>query len=172
MLIENALLLINADSQPSGPKHADHCKAARAHDCLCLCLILALQQIHTSSFHCIASQRSPKMCEIVSQAVLYSVGLLCLKTAPEGGHSQWACSAAIHNEMLRSRPDLYQELLQPLYVDRKDEIPPGKLPYYQMPVFNFHKASPSATVYNLPRLTVQRDAATLQAVHLCICDAI
>lgn len=67
-------------------------------------------------------------------------GLLCLKTAKEGGHSQWACSAAIHNEMLKRSPELYQELVQPQYVDRKDEIPPGKLPYYQIPVFNFHKA--------------------------------
>ena len=75
-------------------------------------------------------------------------GLLCLKTAQEGGHSQWACSAAIHNEMLRNSPELYQELLAPLYVDRKDEIPPGKLPYYQIPVFNFHEAYFSAAEWS------------------------
>ena len=68
-------------------------------------------------------------------------GLLCLKTAKEGGHSQWACSASIHNEMLEKTPELYQELCSPLWVDRKNEVPPGKLPYYQMPVFNFHQAS-------------------------------
>ena len=64
---------------------------------------------------------------------------MCLKNAREGGHSQWSSSVAIHNKMLEQSPELYQELLQPLFVDRKDEIPPGKLPYYQMPVFNFHK---------------------------------
>ena len=79
-------------------------------------------------------------------------GLLCLKTAQVGGQSQWACAAAIHNEILRSRPDLYHELLQPLFVDRKDEIPPGKLPYYQMPVFNFHKVCLSAVELMLDRL--------------------
>ena len=68
-------------------------------------------------------------------------GLLCLKTAKEGGHSQWASSGAIHNEMLRQRPELYRELLQPMYVDRKNEVPAGKLPWYQMPVYNFYKVT-------------------------------
>lgn len=52
--------------------------------------------------------------------------------------------------MLKQSPELYKELLQPLYVDRKDEIPPGKLPYYQIPVFNFHEARRSFPIARDP----------------------
>ena len=81
-------------------------------------------------------------------------GLLCLKTAKEGGHSQWASSGAIHNEMLRQRPELYGELLQPMYVDRKNEIPAGKLPWYQMPVYNFYKVT--TPLAGVPATTLHR----------------
>jgi hypothetical protein len=53
--------------------------------------------------------------------------------------------------MLRQSPELYQELLESLCVDRKNEIPPGKLPYYKIPVFNFHKASFQIQISTLAR---------------------
>lgn len=66
------------------------------------------------------------------------VGLLCLKNAKEGGLSSWSSSMTVHNEILRTRPDLAKVLAEPFYTDRKGEIPAGKQPYYQMPVFNYH----------------------------------
>ena len=64
-------------------------------------------------------------------------GLLCLATARAGGQSSWCSSAALYNEMLRRDPTLVHTLLEPLYVDRKGEIPEGKQPHYQMAVFHW-----------------------------------
>ena len=57
-----------------------------------------------------------------------------------------ASSVTIHNEMLESRPDLVDVMGQPFHVDRKGEIPAGKRPYYQLPVFNYH-AGYLTTIY-------------------------
>jgi hypothetical protein len=65
------------------------------------------------------------------------VGLLCLDTAPVGGDSLVTSSIAIHNEMLKRRPELVAALAEPLYIDRRNEIPEGKDPWYRMPVFNY-----------------------------------
>jgi hypothetical protein len=64
------------------------------------------------------------------------VGLLCLQKAKEGGLSTIASSVTVYNEMVTSRPDLVQILTEPFYTDRKGEIPQGKGPHYQMPIFN------------------------------------
>ena len=45
----------------------------------------------------------------------------------------------MYNEMLKSHPHLVQLLAQPWYFDRKNEVPEGKLPYFAMPIFNFHQ---------------------------------
>eukprot|EP00897_Mesotaenium_endlicherianum_P005689 jgi/Mesen1/5148/ME000255S04128 len=60
------------------------------------------------------------------------VALLCLQPA------SFSSSASIYNAMLQDRPDLVRVLLEPFHVDRKGEVPPGKLPHYQMPVFHWH----------------------------------
>lgn len=65
------------------------------------------------------------------------VVLLCLQQAKTGGGNRLASTVAIYNEMLRRRPDLVAELAKPLYRDRREEIPPGKDPWWQLPVFNF-----------------------------------
>ncbi len=74
------------------------------------------------------------------------VGLLCLQPAKEGGLSSVVSSVTIYNEMLAQRPDLVEVLEQPFVVDRKGEIPAGKRPYYEMPVFN-HYAGHLTTIY-------------------------
>lgn len=66
------------------------------------------------------------------------VSLLCLQTAPTGGDSLITSSITLHNEMLKRRPDLVAALAEPLYIDRRNEIPAGKDPWYQMPVFNYY----------------------------------
>ncbi len=100
------------------------------------------------------------------------VGLLCLSPARSGGASSIASSVTIFNEMLRMRPDLVEELRRPLFVDRKGEIPLGKLPYYELAVFHEH-AGCLTTIYSrdfieaaqrhdaVPRLTDRQREAML-----------
>ena len=65
------------------------------------------------------------------------VGLLCLHPSKSGGESTVTSSLNIYNEMLKRRPELAAALAEPIYRDRRNEIPRGRDPWYQMPVFNF-----------------------------------
>jgi hypothetical protein len=66
------------------------------------------------------------------------VALLCLRRAKSGGSSAIVSSMMLHNVMAARRPDLLERLYQPFPVDRRGEVPPGKLPFYNAPVFNEH----------------------------------
>jgi Taurine catabolism dioxygenase TauD, TfdA family len=66
------------------------------------------------------------------------VALLCLRRARSGGLSAIASSMTVHNVMLARRPDLLERLYQPFPVDRRGEVPEGKPPFYEAPVFNEH----------------------------------
>ena len=66
------------------------------------------------------------------------VALLCLRRAKSGGLSTIVSSMTVHNEMARRRPDLLERLYQPFPVDRRGEVPEGKAPFYDAPVFNEH----------------------------------
>ncbi len=66
------------------------------------------------------------------------VALLCLRRAKSGGLSAIASSMAVHNVMLARRPDLLERLYQPMPRDRRGEVPEGKAPFYDAPVFNRH----------------------------------
>ncbi len=66
------------------------------------------------------------------------VGLLCVRDARAGGLSSLVSSVTVYNEMLARRPDLVRVLMGPVYRDRRDETPPGKAPWYVLPVFNPH----------------------------------
>lgn len=63
------------------------------------------------------------------------VGLLCLKTSRSGGASTIVSSTTLYNEMVKRRPDLARELLQPICYTRWGEIPEGKQRYGEVPVF-------------------------------------
>lgn len=67
------------------------------------------------------------------------VGLLCLRTAKSGGLSALVSSTTIFNEMRRRRPDLLQLLFEPIATDRRGEVPAGQKPYFEIPVFNWHR---------------------------------
>ena len=41
--------------------------------------------------------------------------------------------------MLKRRPDLVAEMVKPLYRDRRGEVPEGQKPFFEIPVFNWHK---------------------------------
>lgn len=63
------------------------------------------------------------------------VGLLCFRRARAGGLSCIASAAAIHNEILATRPDLLAVLYEPYHCDIRGEEPPGRTPYYAEPRF-------------------------------------
>jgi alpha-ketoglutarate-dependent taurine dioxygenase len=53
------------------------------------------------------------------------VGLMCLRTAMDGGVSGIVSFAAAHEEMRQHHPDLLSRLYQPFYFDRQREHAPG-----------------------------------------------
>ncbi len=63
------------------------------------------------------------------------VGLLCLQTGVEGGLSAVCNSVALHNDLVRERPDLAAELYKPQPYDMRGEQGPGRRGWYEMPVF-------------------------------------
>ena len=67
------------------------------------------------------------------------IGLFCLKPAMSGGMSSVVSAGALYNAMLERRPDLLAELMQPMYHDRRGEVPPGFMPYYPLPIFSRHE---------------------------------
>jgi hypothetical protein len=64
------------------------------------------------------------------------VALLCLRHAKSGGRSRMVSSMTLHNVMAERRPDLLERLYRPFPVDRRGEVPEGKGPFYEAPVFN------------------------------------
>jgi hypothetical protein len=67
------------------------------------------------------------------------VALLCVRRAKSGGASAIVSSMTLHNVLAARRPDLLERLYQPFPTDRRGEIPEGKAPFYQAPVFNPHE---------------------------------
>ncbi|MSP29839.1 MAG: TauD/TfdA family dioxygenase [Acetobacteraceae bacterium] len=72
------------------------------------------------------------------------VGLLCLKTARRGGLSSITSSMAIYNTMATHHPNLVTRLFNPMPTDRRGEVPPGKNPWFELPVYNDHQGHLSA----------------------------
>ena len=63
------------------------------------------------------------------------VGLLCVQQATSGGVSRLCSSVAIHNEMLRRRPDLLELLFQDVPRSRFGEEASSPEATYDLPVF-------------------------------------
>jgi hypothetical protein len=66
------------------------------------------------------------------------VGLLCLQTGVSGGLSAVCNSVALHNRLVRERPDLAAELYKAQPYDARGEEAPGRPGWYPMPVFTEH----------------------------------
>ena len=94
------------------------------------------------------SQRGPYSREEIPFHVDCSdiVGLLSMEVSKNGGDSSLVSSIAVHNEMLKRRPDLVEVLYEPLYRDRRDEVPSGMKPWYRLAVFHFHQGYFSASI--------------------------
>ena len=63
------------------------------------------------------------------------VGLLCVRQAKSGGLSRLCSSAAVHNEMLKRRPDLAEALYQDIHRSRFGEEAKTPDVVYKLPVF-------------------------------------
>ena len=63
------------------------------------------------------------------------VGLMCLRNGVSGGLSAVCNSVALHNELVRQRPDLAAELYLPQPYDLRGEQKPGAKGWYTVPVF-------------------------------------
>jgi len=114
------------------------------------------------------------------------VALLCLNSAATGGESMIVSGISVHDALMHRRPDLLAELYQPLYMDRRGEVPPGKQPWFGMPLFSWHRGlftgySPVrqyidslARFPDAPRMSnAQRDALDLyytvcEESHFCL----
>jgi hypothetical protein len=66
------------------------------------------------------------------------VGLLCAGQAASGGLSKVASTPAVHNEILRRRPDLLELLYRPYPRSRLGEEKGGESIVYMLPVFGLH----------------------------------
>jgi alpha-ketoglutarate-dependent taurine dioxygenase len=66
------------------------------------------------------------------------VGLLCLRTAREGGVSGIVSFTTAHEEMKRRHPDLLDRLFQPFYFDRQREHAPGDVMTTHHPMLERH----------------------------------
>jgi hypothetical protein len=65
------------------------------------------------------------------------VGLLCVRKARAGGLSRIVSAAAIHNEILRRRPDLMEVFYADWYNSRQGDEQPGESRAYPKPIFGF-----------------------------------
>ncbi len=98
------------------------------------------------------------------------VCLLSLQISKSGGLSSIVSSVTVYNEMLRSNPDLVELLTHPVYRTRWGEVPEGKKPYGEIPVFNPYQGKVISTyvrsairkgqmLEGVPRLTPQHEEA-------------
>jgi hypothetical protein len=63
--------------------------------------------------------------------------LLCVRKSDNGGLSRVVSSVAIHNEMMRRRPDLLEVLYADYCHSRQGEEAPGETPWFRKPIFGF-----------------------------------
>jgi len=62
-------------------------------------------------------------------------GLFCLHPAMQGGLSRIVSAAAIHDEILSTRPDLLAVLYEPYWWSMQGNELPGIAPFYTQPIF-------------------------------------
>jgi hypothetical protein len=98
------------------------------------------------------------------------VGLLCVRAAQRGGVSLVASSVAVHNEILRRRPDLWALLCGDYHRTREGEEAGGERQVYALPVFaaqdgrftsHYSRTFVEAAqrLPDVPRMTAEQDAA-------------
>ncbi|WP_077000537.1 TauD/TfdA family dioxygenase [Variovorax sp. KK3] len=100
-----------------------------------------------------------------------ALALLCIREPIAGGHSRVVSSAAIHNEVLKRRPDLLPVLHAPFCFSRQGEEVEGEMPWYERPIFDRAADGAFASLFSMsfiesaqrlpevPRLTGQQQEA-------------
>ena len=63
------------------------------------------------------------------------IGFMCVRQAKEGGENLLVSSAAIHNEILRTRPDLLDRLYEPWYYKTHNVDTSNSDPWCRQPIF-------------------------------------
>ncbi|MFN0089248.1 MAG: TauD/TfdA family dioxygenase [Acidimicrobiales bacterium] len=96
------------------------------------------------------------------------VGLLCLGVAARGGSSVLASAGAVHDMVLRERPDLYEVLRRGFRHHRRGEEAPGEPPVSieRIPVFAFHDGLLHCMYNRNPIEWVQKEGCRLSACEL------
>lgn len=105
------------------------------------------------------------------------IAFLCLKQAKAGGENQLVSSIALYNTLMRERPDLAQQLMQPYYYKRHNVDTGNARPWCRQPIFSFTDGQFAGSMlrvlieraYAMPELPdmtpLQREALdTLEAV--------
>ena len=98
------------------------------------------------------------------------VGLLCVRKSKAGGMSRVVSATAIHNEILRRRPDLMDAFYGDWHFSRQGDERPGEARTYPKPFFGFREGFFTGLVSPLyiragqqfpevPRLTPQQQEA-------------
>jgi hypothetical protein len=73
------------------------------------------------------------------------VALLCVRSAASGGLSSIVSSLAVHDEIVRTRPDLAEVLYRPWWFDRRSGDGPDS--FYQRPVYSRDERGRLSTCY-------------------------
>ena len=143
-----------------------------------LCCMWVLPPFCTLCFCYLCVSNEPcALAPLCAHPLLLVAALLCLKNAKSGGLSSWSSSMTVHNEILKRRPDLAPVMAAPWYMDRKGEVPEGKQPYFQIPIFNYFMVShpPSMPVWLLEFLknplwrSLSPKACTKPPQSACMC---
>ena len=69
------------------------------------------------------------------------VALFCLAPRCRAARAPIVSGVAVHDEMMRTRPDLCAALYGPIPMDRRGEVPAGGQGWYEMPLFHWHRGS-------------------------------
>ncbi len=101
------------------------------------------------------------------------VAMLCIRPAVEGGLSGYASALAIHNEMLRERPDLLAHLYRGYFHHRFGEQPPGEpiVTTERIPTFSIKDGVPSVIyIRGYIDLAVEEGHVSLSDTELAALD--
>ncbi|MFF4352869.1 TauD/TfdA family dioxygenase [Streptomyces sp. NPDC001530] len=102
------------------------------------------------------------------------LALLCLRAARSGGRTSLVSSAAVHDAVLKFRPDLAERLRRTHYFDRREEHAPGEPPYLAAPLTARSAGRPSLRYHRCYLESAQRfpDVPRLEPADLELFDLI
>jgi len=81
------------------------------------------------------------------------IAFMCRQPAKSGGENEIVSSVALYNEILRRRPDLLKELMQPFHYKRHTVDLGNERPYCRQPIFSFCEGHFAA---NFLRVLIER----------------